>query len=226
MLTKLGPMRVIGGSEEGEDGDMKSSGDANINIGDISTPSIDDEIRYNVDTGLDTGNQSDDDDDDDIDKITKLLVAALSSMNKKKKLKRKSNINDRTTSLPISPIKPMNIQQPITVKPSISNNESTPTPSSGMNLKHKKTIPTFNGDKTNITDYKTFKTKVKQYLDYYNVIPNKTHTKDDKIIATICFHVSISEYKLHEKLKVVCSYNVYCTLTRCVKVVPLLPSLT
>ena len=48
--------------------------------------------------------------------------------------------------------------------------------SANKSLKHKKTIPLFNGDKSNIAAYRLFKSKFKHYLDYYSIAEDQTHS--------------------------------------------------
>ena len=60
-------------------------------------------------------------------------------------------------------------EQP-TTKMTTSANDGIPV------NKHKKTLPTFNGDSTNSALYNTFKVKFQQYLKYYKVSTAQTHT--------------------------------------------------
>ena len=97
------------------------------------------------------GDSDESNDEDDVDTITKMmmtaLAAAMSQMKKKKTVKSDVEGKKSKTSTPVIPT----------------------TASVRTAREHKKKPPTFNGNKSNITTYKTFKMKFKQYLDYCNI---------------------------------------------------------
>ena len=59
----------------------------------------------------------------------------------------------------------------------VGHNNNVITNSSSLPInKHKKVLPTFNGDSINVALYNSFKIKFKQYLDYYKVTQELTHS--------------------------------------------------
>ena len=56
-----------------------------------------------------------------------------------------------------------------------SGSNTGSNPITGIN-KHKKILPTFNGDTTNVAFYNSFKIKFKQYLEYYKVPTELVHS--------------------------------------------------
>jgi hypothetical protein len=60
--------------------------------------------------------------------------------------------------------------------PSSLNTATIPPAPPYLLNRHKKILPTFNGDSTDIALYHSFKVKFKLYLDYYNVPREQTHS--------------------------------------------------
>jgi hypothetical protein len=138
----------LNGSDEDTDGD---NGIDNINL--------EVEKKENVANANSTNIKGAD--NNDVDRLANMMMAALTTalaqMKQQENIKSNNNNNDITT-----------------IAEEDDHIPSTKA-SSSSGLKHKKIPPKFNGKRTNLAEYKTWKQQVQRYLRYYNVKDEDTH---------------------------------------------------